>query len=103
MHTSLRAAISALALAGAMALIPIANATAGGGCRGDEEGEGRVLGVGPAARDAAVGAAIHDWKREVREDCGYWPHWRNSSHREVRCEVERGGYTECEVEAVPHG
>ncbi len=58
MHTSLRAVISALALAGAMALIPIANASAG--CRGDKEGEARVPGIGPAARDAALSLAIKD-------------------------------------------
>lgn len=101
MHMSLRASISAVALAGAMALIPLANASAG--CRGDKEGEARVPGIGPYARESALALAIKDWKREVAEDCGYWPHWSHSSRREIRCEIERGAYTECEVEAVPHG
>lgn len=66
-----------------------------------ESGEAEVMGVGPEARDAAVSAAIADWKREVHEETGHTPRWRTATEKSVKCEVEGHRKTECEVEARP--
>jgi hypothetical protein len=99
MSSIFRAGLAVLAVTGlALSLATAANA----GHRADREsGEAEVVGVGPKARDAAVSAAIRDWKREVREETGVTPLWRTATEKKVWCETERSRRTECEVKARP--
>lgn len=100
MSSHIRAGLAAIAVAGmAMSTTPSAFADH----RSDKEsGEAEVLGVGPEARDAAISAAIADWKREVHEETGRIPRWRYATEKRIECEIERGRKTECEVEARPN-
>ena len=100
MSTVLRAGIAALAVS---CLAVTAATAAVAGHRADREsGQAEVMGVGPAARDAAISAAIADWKREVREETGRTPRWRTATEKKIECEIERGRKTECEVKARPN-
>ncbi|MDQ8700281.1 hypothetical protein [Hyphomicrobium sp. LHD-15] len=100
MSSTFRAGLAALAVTG-LALTVATSAFAGH--RADREGgEAEVAGIGPVARDAAVSAAIADWKREVREETGRTPLWRTATEKRIACETERGRKTECEVEARPN-
>jgi hypothetical protein len=99
MSSMFRAGLAALAISG-LAVTMATSAVAGH--RADREsGEAEVAGVGPEARDAAVSAAIADWKREVREETGHTPRWRTATEKKVTCDIERRS-TECEVAARPN-
>ena len=99
MSSMFHAGLAALAVA---ALVATAGTSAYAGHKPDkEDGEAEVLGVGPAARDAAISGAIADWKREVREETGRTPRWSTATEKKIECEVDGGRKTECEVEARP--
>lgn len=99
MTSLFRAGIAALAVS---ALTATVATSASAGHRPDREsGEAEVVGVGPAARDAALSAAIADWKKEVREETGRTPLWRTATEKKVKCEIEGRRKTECEVKARP--
>lgn len=99
MRNLFRAGLAALALAG---VVSASVTTAHAGHRPHkEDGEAKVLGVGPEARKAAIAAAIADWKREVREDTGRTPLWRTATEKEIKCKTKRASKTKCEVEARP--
>jgi hypothetical protein len=98
MKNLLRAGFAALAVSALM----VASGSAMAGDRPDkEDGEATIAGAGPAAKDAALSAAIADWKREVAEETGVKPRWKTASDKETDCEIDRDGTTECEVEARP--
>lgn len=97
-----RATVSALTLAAAVALLPMAPANAGHDCKSDKEAEATVLGVGPHAVRRANRAAIHAWKHEVAAEHGWaYARWSHAQEKRGKCHVKKGGRTECEVEAKP--
>ena len=99
MSSMFRVGLAVIAVSGLA--ITVATSAFAGHRPDRESGEAEVMGVGPQAKDAAVSAAIADWKREVHEETGHTPHWRTATDKSVKCEVEGHRKTECEVKARP--